>query len=899
MRNILIVLVLLLLLTGGQLASVLVEYEWWKELGQLQTWLSLLLYGVAPQAAAGMLAALVLWVAVARGLKFGGSRLGASRRLLQLSIVVSLLLGLMIGGTTIESWSVIRYFGGQGLEGDAVAWRDPVFGKPLAFYLFVLPLYRSLYGYVLAVAIAAAAVYWLAARGAQLRSQFPILREGGDIELTALRLEGGMESRFLRTAGVVVLLALAVRFYLGRYALVLSDHSFMVGVDYVDENVRLPLLWLYVAACLLGALGVLAGKWKLLFGLVVVYVLNVVAPWAVSTLYVRPNEITIQRPYIDKHIQATRTAFGLNRRVKEVEFGARLNARIDVARNKALFDNVRLWDWRAFHDTVTQIQALRPYYVFADSDVDRYMIDGQLRQVLLTPRELDIRQLPEAQRRWINPHFVYTHGYGMVMAEANLITPDGLPVLFVQDAPTQIKSNSLKLTRPEIYYGESTHEPVFVRTKQEEFSYPSGNDSVFTRYEGRGGFLVNSLLLRVAAAIRQVDFNILLTNQLSSDSRMMIRRRVRERLATLAGFLEWDTDPYLVVTDEGHLVWTVDGYTTSDAHPYSQQVRFNGNRLNYMRNSVKATVDAYHGTVNLYIADEADPIIQAYRRLFPALFKPLSEMPADLRRHLRYPEAFFRVQAEIYRNYHMLDPQAFYNKEDVWDLARNVYGREDRPQTVPPTYVVATLPGGEKPEFLLVLPFTPRNKDNLIGLMVARCDGENLGELHFLQLSKQALIFGPMQIEARINQDPEISKDLSLWSQKGSEVLRGQMLVLPVDETFVYIEPIYIQAAEARMPQLKKVVVAMGNVLIYRDTYEQALADLARANQQELGAGETRQVTSAAPTAEPSSPGTTVQPDSRVVEVRQRLKRYRELFSQGRYAEAGKELEAIEALVSR
>lgn len=896
-----ILIVPLLVLLGSQALSALIEYQWWKEVGQVQTWVNLLLYGVAPEAAAGLLAAVVLWIALARGLKFGGFGLGQSKRLAQISVLAALMVGLMLGSMTIDSWTVIRYLGSQGLAGEAADWQDPVFQKPLAFYLFSLPLYRLLYGYLLAVAILAALIYWLAARGAQLRSQFPTLRAGGgDIEITDLRLEGGLESRFLRFAAVVILLVMAVRFYLSRYSLVLQDHSFMVGVDYVDENVRIPLLWFYIAACLLGAAGVVMGRWRAIALLVPVYILNVVAPWAVSTLYVRPNEITLQRSYVAKHIEATRAAYGLSRRVTEVEYAAKLEAKVDVAKNKPLLNNVRLWDWRAFHDTVTQIQALRPYYVFADSDVDRYMIDGQLRQVMLTPRELDIRQLPEAQRRWINPHFIYTHGYGMVMAEANRITPEGMPVLFVQDAPAQIKTNSLKLTRPEIYYGESTHEPVFVRTEQREFSYPSGNDSVFTRYEGTGGVPISSLLLRVAAAVREVDFNILLTNQFSADSRMMIRRRVKERLETVAGFLQWDNDPYLVVTDEGHLVWTVDGYTTSDAHPYSQVLSFQGRRLNYMRNSVKATVDAYHGTIHLYIADQSDPVIQAYSRLFPTLFKPLDSMPETLRRHLRYPEAFFRVQAEIYRLYHMRDPQAFYNKEDVWDVARNVQGRDNSPQMVPPTYVLATLPGESEPEFLLVLPFTPRNKDNLLGLMVARCDGDKLGELHFLQLSKQALVFGPMQIEARINQDPDISKDLGLWSREGSEVLRGQMLVLPVDDTFVYIEPIYIQAREARMPQLKKVVVAVGNQLIYRDTYEEALAELSATNPEVSRAAppapqpEAGRVAGEAPVPQAAAPA-----DNRVGEIRQRLRRYRELLSQGKYAEAGKELEAIEMLAGR
>jgi len=471
-------------------------------------------------------------------------------------------------------------------------------------------------------------------------------------------------------------------------------------------------------------------------------------------------------------------------------------------------------------------------------------------------------------------------------------------VLFIQNAPAEVKSKSLKLTRPEIYYGEVTHEPIFVRTDQPEFNYPSGSENVHSRYEGRGGFPIDSLPLRFAASLAQTDWNILLTGFFTSESRMMIRRGVRERVEQLAGFLKWDADPYLVISESGRLVWMIDGYTTSGAHPYSRSMRLpRGGDANYIRNSVKATVDAYDGDVRLYIFDPSDPIIMAYSRLFPELFRKYGEMPADLREHARYPEGMFRVQAEMYRTFHMRDPEAFYNKEDSWDLARFINSQHGKPESLAPTYVVATLPGETKPEFLLLVPFTPRNKDNLIGFMAARCDGDKLGELLFLILSKQELVFGPMQIEARINQDQNISKDLTLWNQQGSQVLRGQMLVLPVEDTFVYIEPIYIQASEARMPQLKKVVLAVGNTLIYTDTYEQALAQLAglppAALQPAAGGGPTI-TTGAAPPA-----AATPDADRRMDQMRRHLQRYRELVSQGKWADAGKELEALEGALRR
>ena len=883
----------LALLSARSVASTYIDYLWWREIGQIDVWWRLWSYGAAPIAGGALLAFVALYAAYRSGLHGSRSRFGANR--FRGAIAVGLLaVAALISLATIDTWTVVRYFGSRGVAGDG--WTDPVFGRPISFYLFDLPLWRGLRSYALAVALFAALVHWMTARVRELGSTFSSQEGMESIDFSLLRERLGMESNFLRASLAVFLAAMAWGVALDRYKLLNSDHGFLVGVDYVDERVVLPLLWFLFATLLVAAAGVLAGQFKALILPAIGYAAVSLVPGVVNAIYVRPNEITLQKPYIERHIESTRRAYGLSSRVQEAEFPAQLGARIDIERHRPLIDNVRLWDWRAFHDTTTQIQALRPYYTFSDTDVDRYVLDGQLRQVMLSPRELDIRQLPDARKGWINPHFIYTHGYGMVMAEANEITPDGLPQFFVQDAPPKIKASNLKLTRPEIYFGEVMHEPVFVRTGQKEFSYPAGNDSVFTRYDGKGGIPMGSAMTRVAAAVREMDGNILLTQLFTPESRMLIRRKILDRLDTVAGFLQWETDPYLVLTDEGRLVWTVDAYTVSDAHPYSAYLRLgDGQRVNYIRNSVKATVDAYDGNIQLYVFDDADPIIRAYRGLFPKLFQDASAMPPDLRRHTRYPETFFRVQAEIYRTFHMRDPQAFYNKEDLWDIARNIYGQDNTPQPLTPTYVVATLPDGDKPEFLLVLPFTPRNKDNMIGLMVARCDGASLGELRFLHLSKQALMFGPMQIEARINQDQNIAKDLSLWNQQGSQVLRGQMLVLPVDNSFLYVEPIYIQAREARMPQLKKVVVASGNELIYRDTYQEAIAELAGIQAPAAPAG-------GAPTSTPAvsrTPASGPASDPRLEELRTHMHRYRELTGEGKWSEAGKELEAVERILQR
>jgi hypothetical protein len=877
-----------------------IDYQWWKEMGQLHTWFSILAYSVIPATGATILAFVVFWIAHSLALQKAHVRLREHPLYAKLTALGIFLLAVIVALSALDTWTVVRYFGGRDLGGAATAWRDPAFGNPLSFYLFKIPFYSDLIGLLLGIVVLGALIYWIAERAWELTGRVGDWKNVQEINLAHLDLAAALNSNFLRGLGAVFLLSMAARFFLARYGLLLEEHgSFMVGIDYVDQNFVLPLQWVEIAACALAAGVLLAGRWKTaLFAVVGAIVLRNVIPPIVSAVYVKPNEISIERPYIQKHIEATRSAFGIDKRTDEVEFTAKPNEPVDFKLHQPLLDNVRLWDWHAFHDAITQLQPYRPY-IYTDTDVDRYTIDGQLRQMMLSPRELDLSQLGEAGTRWINPHFIYTHGYGIVMAEANQVSPEGLPELIVKDAPPVISVPGLKLTRPELYYGENVQDPVFVDTAQPEFDYPSGDRNVENHYQGKGGVPISSLLMRAAAAVSREDINILLTGYLTQDSRMMIRRNVTARVNAMANFLSWDPDPYLVLTDDGRLVWIIDGYMTSDAHPYSAKVGLDSiGEFNYIRNSVKATVDAYDGTVHFYVFDPDDPLLQAYRNLFPDLFEPASAMPADLRRHVRYPELIFGVQADIYRLFHMRDPDTFYNKSDAWDTAKFTNEQGGTPGPVAPTYVVATLPGETKPEFLLMTPFTPRNRDNLIGLMMARCDGEHLGEKVVLLLSKQEIILGPMQIEARINQDQNISKDLTLWNQQGSQVLRGQMLVLPIEHTFLYVEPIYIQASQAKMPQLKKVALAMGNNLVYSDTYAQALAQLAG---EKLPTPE-EAATAPSPTSTTTTsaqPSTSTQPDTRIAEIREHFQRYRELVSQGKLAEAGKELEAIQGLVQK
>lgn len=881
---------------AGWFASRLIDYSWWKEMGQVNTWLDLYAWSTMPWATGAIIAWIVLLIAHARAVRFAGGRTSDYPIYSRVASLALLGLSAVMAAASVDSTTVMRFVGSRSLP-DSGMYHDPIFGKSASFYLFDLPFWSDLRGYVFALVILAIFVYLVAARGWQLRFTLPDLGHG-PVDLSFLKLQGGLESKFLRFAGAFFLLAIAVRYYLDRFAMVWNQHRFLTGIDYTDDHFVLPLNWVAIAAFCVGAVLVTIKRW--LPAAIVVgasLLLLWIVPSVASSVYVKPNEISLERPYIEKHIAATREAYGLTNKIKEVEVRTDPNASIDTAKNRDLLDNVRLWDWKPFHDTITQMQALRPYYAFHEPpDVDRYTIDGQKRQVLLSPRELDITQLPGSQSSWINPHFIYTHGYGAVVAEVAKITPEGQPVYLVKDMPASISTPSLKLARPELYYGELQQEPVFVDTAQQEFNYPQGSENAFNRYEGKGGFPVSSLLMRAAAALHYGDYNILLTSYLTDRSRMMIHRRIRERLQTLAPYLQWDEDPYLVITPEGREVWIADAYSLSDAYPSSREIAAYGG-INYIRNSVKATVDAYDGETHLYVFDPSDPIIGAYRNLFPALFEDASKMPAALRAHTRYPEELFRVQSDMYRVYHMTNPQAFYNNEDIWELSKYSSGQNTEPQPVSPSYVYATLPGETEPEFLLMTTFTPATKENLIGVMAARCDGDHLGQLVVMELSKQELILGPMQINARINQDENISKDLTLWNAQGSQALRGQTLVLPIGDTFLYISPIYLQATEARMPQLKKVVLALGTHLIYADSYEEALARINGVSAGTPGPS-SNVVTQTGAKGASGATGAVAGFDPRIESVRRHMERYRELAGQGKLAEAGRELDAIQNEIS-
>ena len=903
------VIALFIILVGARfIASTLIDYAWWSEMRQVDTWLSLLLYGSGPIVLVILLFFAAFWTAFRVGIRrnkeaplFGVfSRSFVSK----IALVVLALLAIIAANATVDSWTVVRYFGGLRVTPSATEFVDPIFGNPLHFYFFSLPFYSLLLRVVLTGAIISLILYWLASHAENLYRHLPNLATPAQFQFEGSSLGEAFNSNFVRLLIAIVLLGISLKFFFDRYGMLLDDHgTYLVGVDWIADHIAIPLQWLMIVGSIAAAVLVLArrGRWALV--LLLLIPVRYILPSLIGAVYVRPNELALERPYIQHHIEATRSAYGLNQRVQETTLEAAPEIPVDYTRHKPLLDNVRLWDFRAFHDTISQIQPLRPY-IYLDTDVDRYIIDGNIRQVLVAPRELEIRQLGTASNRWINTHLIYTHGYGIVMAEANRITADGLPLLLIENAPPEVSSKSLHFTKPEIYYSEEAHEPVFVDTSQPEFNYPSGSQSVYTAYNGSGGIPI-SPLTRLATAVSYGDLNTLLTSYMTGKSRMMIHRPIADRLHTLAGFLTWDPDPYLVLTDAGRLVWIVDGYMSSNVHPYSRETDIGDQEVNYIRNSVKATVDAYTGETNMYVFAPGDVLIQAYWHLFPQLFKPESAMPADLRRHARYPETLFRTQAEIYRAFHMKDAESFYNRADMWDISRTMNRQSGggEPGSAVPTYVVATLPHSDTPEFMLLTTFTPAGKDNLIGVMYARCDGGHLGELVFEQLSKQNIIFGPMQIDARVNQDQTISKDLSLWNQQGSQVLRGQTLVLPIDNSFLYVEPIYIQASQASMPQLKKVALAMGNLLAYADTYEQAL-------QQLIGLSAGNETANIAPALENAKANAAAQPavaaqttgtpaQQTLQQIRTHLQRYKDLSAQGKWADAGKELDEIQRLLQK
>ncbi|MBI2208744.1 UPF0182 family protein [Candidatus Woesearchaeota archaeon] len=710
---------------------------------------------------------------------------------------------------------------------------DPVFRNDIGFYIFVLPFYNFvlmlLFFMLIAAIIMAAVSYAFSSKPKKMgREEVPgqNMPFGFEPGFPKIKMEFPKKGKaHLAYLSGILLLVAAAFFYLKRYSVLASARGAVYGAGYTDIHIIIPLYFILAIISLATALIAFSYSYMqnaklVIIGMVVLLVAllggNFVAG-IVQLLYVEPNEFNLEEPYIKQNIKHTLFAYGLTE-VNARDFPVAYNLTLDDIRNNpTTINSVRLWDWRPLLTTSKQIQLFRTYYDFVDVDVDRYIIDGELRQLMLSPRELDQKQLDRKAQTWVNQKFVYTHGYGIVASPVNVVTQEGLPELFVKDIPPKTAYEELEVSQPRIYFGEKTDGFVVVNTKAKEFDYPLGNENVFATYEGRDGVQLSNMLRKTVFSIKLASLNLLVSSAVTDESKVLLRRNIIDRIKTIAPFLEYDTDPYIVIND-GRLFWIIDAYTTTNKFPYSESVF----GLNYVRNAVKVVVDVYNGDVNFYIIDKEDPLIKNYAKIFPSLFKDFKEMPLGLKEHIRYPEDLFKVQTRIYGTYHMKDPQVFYNKEDVWRTPMEVF--ESNQIELSPYYIIMKLPDADKEGFFLIIPLIPRGKENMIAWFTANSDPENYGKLEVFELSKQELTFGPMQIEARINQDTEISQLFTLWNQQGSEVIRGNLIVIPIEKSFLYIEPVYLKAsATGALPQFKRVIVAYDDKVTMQETLEDAL----------------------------------------------------------------------------
>ncbi len=816
---------------------------------------------------------------------------------------LSLVIALATAGAMASQWSTLAlyWYAPRGLSRTV----DPILGKPLDFYLFTLPALHLIVGWLLTLAVLVcilAGLFILASGGARaLDTHFA---GGIDVPWRGILISGGC-----------LLAVLAVNEYVGRYNLLFSHHTIFDGVNYTQAHVTLLGMLLIAVALAAGAVvaivsGIMRPRGRglayAILPAVAVYAIFGGIGWYVSTLVVKPNQLNCEMPYIVHNIAMTRKAFGIDHFTRH-RFPAETSvAALDAANNKQTLDNVRLWDVQALKSTLRQVQEIRTYYSFPNIDIERYDIGGKLREVMVAARELDLNKLPTSSRNWINDKLIYTHGYGVTMNPVNGFTTEGLPDLYLSNMPVQSTIPGLKVTQPEIYYGEITDSDVYVKTRQQEFNYPQGQKNKLTSYEGTGGIVLGGMLRRTLIAFDRGDLTkVPFSSDITSQSRLLMRRNVLERASDVAPFLTFDSDPYLVVGDDGRLYWILDAFTSSNTYPYSTRYSLGGEPVNYVRNSVKVVIDAYNGTTTFYTFDHNDPILAAWRRVFPGLFKDASQMPPWLRKHVRYPGMLLDLQANVYALYHMTDPEVFYNREDLWSIAtETTLGSDGQQVVVPmtPNFVLMTLPGETQPEYVEILPFTPVSRNNMIGWIAARSDGKYYGTAVVYDFPKSRLVDGPQQIEAQIDQNAKLSAQLTLWNQQGSHVQRGTLLVIPCGKGLLYAEPIYLQASNSPMPELRVVVLAVQNKLAYGPDFQSALAALFGQQPSTLSGSE---ATEAAPTTTSSTQAATTPARHRAASVNaliqqasQDFSAYQQLTSQGKMGEAGKKLEDLRQVLN-
>ncbi len=732
-----------------------------------------------------------------------------------ISVLLTVFCGAMsvlFGWLALQQWGVLMRF----FHMVPTQVSDPLFHKDISFYLFAYPVWSFVqrWSTVLA-AITILMSGWI------YFSDYVVQVVNGRLEMPV------PARRHLLVLFSVFFLLIAWLFRLKIFALVGANHTVFTGASYADMHAVVPGLWCATVMSVCIALVALCSvfvslPWTVLASAIVLLgaslvFFNVVYVPIMQKLIVAPNEMTKERPYIENNIKATREAFGLNM-VKHHDFPYQPNPSQIVQQDVSFMRNLRVIDPLPLKQTLRQIQSIRTYYDFNDVDIDRYTIGGRSQQVLVAARELFSEKIPERGRNWINDHLKYTHGYGVVMTSVADSTPDGLPKLLVRDIPPT--STDIQVTRPQIYFGERTDPYIIVKTATEEFDYPEGDTNKYTSYAGTGGIAIGSVWRKLLYALHFGDLRILFSSYLTKSSRIFYHRQILSRVQRIMPLLGYDSDPYIVVNKRGELYWIIDAYVTMHSYPCSTQAP---GGFNYLRNSVKVVVNAYTGETKFYVF-EHEPVIDTYARMFPGAFRGKAEFPQDLLPHVRYPEGMFRVQSQMYQQYHMTDPQVFYNQEDLWAIPQKSQG--DSREMMLPYYVMMKLPGSQAVQFVLMQPFSPNQKDNMVGWLAASCDQQDYGALLLYRLPKQTLVYGPLQIEARIDQDPDISKELSLWGQKGSRVYRGNLLVVPIQNTFLYVEPIYLVATEGQIPELKRVIVASGEALSMGATLTEALTGL-------------------------------------------------------------------------
>ena len=811
------------------------------------------------------------------------------------SWIISVIGGLVSGLSMKASWQAFALY----THRVAAPETDPIYQKPLDFYLFSLPVYDLLGSWLMAITVViflATLVYALLTMSQQHKGTAK----------SATRTSFGAISLALAP----LLLALALNTYLSRFPYLWEDHQTFTGVTYTEANYLLPALLIVCVALLVAAAIALVNAFTqkslrlLIVGValpIAIYVVGgILVPAYVTGFIVKPNELERETPYIQYNITATRRAFGLEG-IEQREFDAENSvAALDLDANRSRLENIRLWDSQALRDTLRQIQEIRTYYDFSNIDVDRYLIGKEKRQMMVSAREIDVEKLPEASRNWINEKLIYTHGYGVTMNTANGFDAEGIPKFLLSNMPIESTAAELKVTRPQIYFGEETKTNVYVKTKQKEFDYPQGETNSYTSYEGSGGIRIGAGLRRLVLAYALDDLSKLpFSDDVTADSRVLIHREIFDMVDSVAPFLIYDKDPYIVVAGDGRLYWMVDAFTQSSTYPYSRHFGAGRNSVNYIRNSVKVVIDAYNGTVTFYVFDNRDPLIATYRATFPALFHDASEMPADLRAHIRYPETLIKTQGDVFGLYHTLNTKVFFQREDLWSIAQQKgLNAQDKTKTesIEPYYVLMQLPGEKQgDEFAMILPFSPANRNNMIGWMAGRCDAENYGKLLVYNFPKSRLIDGPAQIEARIDQNAELSGKFTLWNQQGSHVLRGHLLVIPIGRSLLYVEPIYLQATTSPMPELRLVVLAIQDKVGYGKSFEEAMTNLfgettkpPSQTQPEPPKGTTGE-TQAKPGPLPG--GTPADITALINRAIQEFDDYQRLTAEGKLAEAGQKLE--------